>query len=258
MRPIPDDDLILYLYGESPDTTAIRARAQDDPALAARIEALRAVLDAVSETHQEAAPSDLEDRLWRRLAPEIATESPARQSKVVSLFRRVPRQALAIAATMILIVTAFALGRLSQMPTDPGPITLASDRILLAAVGDHLSRSQILLREVSNASRANELDRLQAREVTDPGSLLADNRLYRQTADQAGQAHVVAVLEALERVLVELANPPTEGDDAHVEALRQRIDDQDLLFKIRVLGDAVSRSIQNPTPRTTAPAGARI
>ena len=169
MRPIPDDDLILYLYGESPDATAIRARAQEDPAMAARIDGLRAVLDTVSDTHQEAAPSDLEDRLWQRLAPEIAAGPPAPQAKVVSLFRRVPRQALAIAATLILVVTAFALGRLSQTPTDQGPITLASDRILMAAVGEHLSRSQILLREVSNARRANELDRLQTRDATIQG-----------------------------------------------------------------------------------------
>jgi hypothetical protein len=59
----------------------------------------------------------------------------------------------------------------------------------------------------------------------------------------------MAVLEALERVLTELANVPADGDTSHYEALRQRIDDQDLLFKVRVLGNTIEHLAQtNPRP----------
>ena len=59
--------------------------------------------------------------------------------------------------------------------------------------------------------------------------LLADNRLYRQTAEAEGQTDTGQLLEDLEEVLVEVAHAP-----AGSEELRRRIEAKGVLFAIQV------------------------
>jgi hypothetical protein len=65
--------------------------------------------------------------------------------------------------------------------------------------------------------------------------LLDENRLYRQTALQEGDTGVANVLDELERVLLDVAHSPQTVTPAQIKSIRQRIDDDGLLFKVRVL-----------------------
>ena len=260
MQPLHDEELILYIYGESPDASAIRDRIEDDPHLRARIEALRAVLERINAAAPPVPPADLEGRLWQRIAPDLA---PHRQRWWVRLrrsFTRQPpvfRQAMALAAVAALVVVAFVAGRSGQPPADEG-VTVASERILLTAVGEHLSRSQMLFLELANADLGRNLDALRQRDLANAGSLLSDNRFYRLAATQAGQSQLVAVLNALERVLTELANLPEGTEAEDLEALRRRIADQDLLFKVRVITSTIDRQTQTPLSTNNALPGESI
>ena len=69
--------------------------------------------------------------------------------------------------------------------------------------------------------------------------LVVENRLYRQTATETGDTAMTAVLDDLERVLVEVANSPSELPEADFERVRQRIESQGIIFKVRVLGERV-------------------
>ena len=69
--------------------------------------------------------------------------------------------------------------------------------------------------------------------------LVAAGRLYRRSAEQVGDAEIGNLLEDLERVLVEVANGPAESAPDELARLRQRIDDQDLVFRVRVVASEI-------------------
>jgi hypothetical protein len=81
---------------------------------------------------------------------------------------------------------------------------------------------------------------------------LADqNRLFRQAASAAGQDDLTAFLDDLERMLVELSHSPSELAD--LDELHRRLDDLDLLFKVRVVVERLHREAgadrRDSTPR---------
>ena len=125
------------------------------------------------------------------------------------------------------------------------------DRVLHAAVGDHLDRTQMMLTELVN----NDVDQADvfAGEQARASDLVAVNRLIRQSASQSGDAGVADVLEDLERVLLEIANAPADVTSNELSDLKDRITAQDLLFRVRV----IASEMRNRT-RTDREAGDRL
>jgi hypothetical protein len=79
-------------------------------------------------------------------------------------------------------------------------------------------------------------------------TLVNANRLYRQTAVANGNNGMASVLDDLEPVLLEIARGPDRLSSAELEALRQRIESQGLLFKIRVIGSQMRERGNKPMP----------
>src|SRR5439155_907848 len=71
--------------------------------------------------------------------------------------------------------------------------------------------------------------------------LLDTSRIYRQDAVEAGEQSVAAVLDDLERSLVEIVHSPSKVSAADLEQIRRRIDAAALLFKVRVLSDELRK-----------------
>jgi hypothetical protein len=109
-----------------------------------------------------------------------------------------------------------------------------SRRVLAAAVGDYLDRSQAVLLELSNAQSDEPLDISAERERAQ--DLVTENRLYRQTAVDTEQLAMAGALEELERVLLDIAHAPAEISPEQLDELRARLESAGILFKIRVLG----------------------
>ncbi len=76
--------------------------------------------------------------------------------------------------------------------------------------------------------------------------LLQTSRLYRQDAIEAGEPSVAAVLDDLERNLLEIVHSPSRISAADLEQLRRRIDAAALLFKVRVMSDELRQREQPP------------
>ena len=74
------------------------------------------------------------------------------------------------------------------------------------------------------------------------------NRLIRQTANEAGERVVADVLDDLERLLVEIANSPSRLSSAEFQQVRQRIEAQGIVFKIRVLDTQVRQREEAGAP----------
>jgi hypothetical protein len=121
------------------------------------------------------------------------------------------------------------------------------ERVLLVAVGDHLERSRMVLVELANAGApaAGRLDISYEQKTAE--DLLESNRLYRQTAATNGDVATAALLEELERVLLEIAHSPSEVSARQLEELRRQIEDRGILFKVKVFGSRVEQSAGNAT-----------
>ena len=127
------------------------------------------------------------------------------------------------------------------------PPGAAGERLLAAALSDHLAQSERILLEIVNranptaaalalaapAEPGDDVDMLD--DKARAAGLLDDNRLYRLTAARQGQLALAAVLEDLERVLLDVARGPEELSPEQLAILRERLDDQQLVFKVRVL-----------------------
>jgi hypothetical protein len=235
-----EEELILHYYGESDDhhiESHITACAQCTRAL----DELRSVLSLVDAQALPEPLAGLEQRVWARVQPAIASKQASRWSR---WFAGTPAWALA-GGFAVIVIAAFVAGRVSRpdiaRPATPAVATTApptqttqpsNERLMNVAVGDHLDQSQMMLMELLNggerrANLGNEQDRAR--------DLVAANRLYRQIAVLEGDERVGEVLDALERVLVEIANAPPDVSARELEALRADIEQRGILFRLRVV-----------------------
>jgi len=249
MKHYVEDDLILYYYGEA------RNRAAIDQHLASCGECSTAYQEIVSTLavvgHLEVPERDERYGLevWQRIRHSLPVQEPP-------FWMAWLRPALA-GAVVLAIGAAFVSGRYWPGRDVPAPQTVAGEdpsgeareRVLSAAIGDHLEQSERALLDFVNTS-GDSVD------VSDQQLTVADlvdtNRLYRHAAERAGDRTVASVLDELERTLLEIANGPSTMTPAELEAVRARLDAAALLFRVRVLTDEMhEREIAPAQPRKT-------
>lgn len=246
MKHLSENDLILHLMGDARAAGEISSHLAGCGPCREAFEALERTLHAVSQTHLvpdrgESYGREVWQRLERRLSSIPATAK-------AGFF---PFRGLAFAAiSVVLLAAAFLAGRFWSV-TQPAPLSAqVRERVLLIALDEHLERSQSVLIELVNAPAAGEVDI--SRERARAGELIADNRLYRQTASRSGEPGVTNVLDELERFLLDVAHGPSRVSAEDLAALRQRIEAEGLLFKVRVIGSNV-RERERPGPIPRAP-----
>lgn len=183
---------------------------------------IRDLLDSVREYPVPERGGSYGAEVWARLAPRL----PIRKPRLFWL----QWWTIAPAVATLLAVTFFA-GMMTQERRQPGIPAKARERVLLIAMSDHLERSQIVLAQLINAAPGN-LDWTGERERA--RDLIAENRLLRQTALHSGDEPDAALLEDLERVLLDVANSPADLRPDELENLQQRIENEELLFKVRI------------------------
>jgi hypothetical protein len=237
------DDLALHHYREADEPQRLDAHLAACAECREEFAKLEATLAAVQpeDVPEQHLGADYGARVWERLEPRLLDQrgpAAATAGKVVPLRRpSVLRSFLWTGALAASLVAAFLLGRHLPRPDAVGTSGPVRERILLIAVGDHLERSQVVLLELLNADPQAPLD--VTGEQRSAQDLLSANRIYRQAAMRTGDAGVAHVLEELERVLVELANGPSELGPGDLAALRRRIESQGVLFRVRVVGSQI-------------------
>jgi hypothetical protein len=215
------EEQLVSAYYE--DDAEARAHLDQCPECRAAFERLKEHLDAMRDYPVPARSASYGQQVWTRLLPHLP---PAPRPRP---WLRWWTLAPALAA---LLAIAFVAGILTQRhaPGAGSPET-ARERLLLIAMSRHLERSQIVLAEVANGSAAT----IDFREERDRArDLLNDNRLLRQAAQRNGDAADAILLDELERILLDIANSPADMAPRDLEALQSRIDNDSLLFKVRV------------------------
>jgi hypothetical protein len=242
-RHISDEDLLLDYYGEAtPEQHAeMRAHVETCAECQALDRELRAVLALVDSEPLPEAPPGFEREMWARLEPVVSglpsrSFGGPRKADTTWSFE-FPRWALA-ASVAALAVGSFALGRVWDTPTTSPHVSTAdvrelSERMLRSEVEEHLERSQRVFVELVNADDSAPV--LLASDRERAADLVAAGRLYRRSAEEAGDADTRDLLEDVERVLVEIANGPEVESSNDLSEVRARITDQDLIFRLRVM-----------------------
>ncbi len=236
MRELHDDDLILYYYGECEDPEEIRELLASSPELSARYESLCRTLDAVGDADTvPERPESYGAEVWEKLQPRL---QPAR-SRLLFWPARGERRELAgwLAAAVLLLAVGFLAGRFWRPGEEAALSAEARERILVRTMAAHLERSERLFTEVANADGAVDLS-AERRWAED---LLAANRLYRQITQRGGRPMLSSLLDDLEPFLLELAHSPSEIPAEDLADLRARIEEQALLFKMRVVSQRLER-----------------
>lgn len=216
MNHLNDEDLILIYYHEPGADSGHLARCEECRHAAA---SLARVLDGCNEWRAPEPDPELARSTWARIVPQLdllRAGAPARRWKWLYA-------ACAAAAVLLL---AFVAGRYSQHPRPSlmaGLSPQAQRRILEITVADHLDRAEILLTEIANTGEP--VDRTRARDLVEEG------RLLRQTLAADGESAPLAMLDEIERFMLEAANAPEQQSGE----LRERIASESLLFKIRII-----------------------
>ena len=250
MNHLTEEQFVLYYYGEGDGSPAVRAHLDACETCRAEYANLQRVLNVVDALPVPERDANYGAQVWNRLWDR----PPGLSWWKLPWFPARHWAAAALMAT--LIVAAFLAGRYyprTQTGAQTANAGQVRERILLVAVGDHLERSQTILLELVNAQPGQSLDVASERERA--GDLVADNRLYRQTAARTGDTRVASVLDDLEPVLLEIAHGPDRLTAEEVENLRQRIEGDGILFKVRVVGSTVRGRDEKAAPPAAGNAG---
>jgi hypothetical protein len=260
-RHYSEDDLTLYYYGEGRRRAVIEQHLAACAACASLYRDIAGTLELVAPPQTPERGDQYGLEVWQRIRHKL----PERPEPWWASFFHRDRLMLAAAAAMLVLV-AFVAGRVwPRQPAAPagtaaitagGPATSGNAaagetgrRILLTSVAEHLDRSERVLTDIMNASDSGDI----SSEQRWADDLLATSRLYRQDAEDAGEQSVAAVLDDLERSLMEIVNSPSKISAADLEQIRRRIDAAALLFKVRVMSEELRQRELAPersTPRT--------
>jgi hypothetical protein len=239
MNHLNEEELVLHYFGEGGEAShafRIESHLDDCAECHALYESIQHAMAAADSMTIPERDADYGEQVWRRVEARL----PVRRARWEWLQTPWLRVAAASAFASLLIA-AFLLGRFypwgyggGHRPEVSAADSQSGERILQAAVGDYLERSQIVLIELANASPKGSLNISAEQERA--ADLVMENRLYRQTAVHVGDAAIAGVLEELERTLVEITHSPSEISPGDLERLRQRLEADGILFKIRVFG----------------------
>jgi hypothetical protein len=254
MKHLSNEDLILYHYRDGDGIRKAERHLAACLECRLRLKGLAMDLEILQVPETSHPAEDYGSKVWNEIRASLSRPEANRQ------WRWAPRFAAAC-TLLLLVVGAFLLGRFYRPQPLPSPRTrmivdsatpqLLRERILLAAVGDHLDRSQILLIDLSHMDGKGIIDISGTKDKA--LELVSTNRLYRTTARDVGDAKLAAALDELERTLLEIAHESPQITEARLKELQQGLYSQGILFKVRVVRINVQQEIRKPGVKSAAP-----
>jgi len=229
MNHYTEEELILFYYDESDHGAEIEKHLAGCERCREVHAGIEKDLAAIGELPFPAAGPGYSRQVWEAIEPRLDAK-PIAVPASPSRNWRVP---MAAAAGLILTVTSLWIGYRAGA-RDGGEIIDQEIRrqALMTAVSMHLQSSERLLVELSNVDRRRNIDL--AGPQRRAASLASTNRLYRRTARHHGESELSALLDELERVLLDVANAPDRISPAEFNALWSRVERSGLLIKMRL------------------------
>lgn len=237
MTHYSEDDLILHYYGEGQKRGDVEYHLDTCTQCSAAFQSIATTLQLVAAPDVPERDDSYGSEVWQRIRARLP-ERPVPWWQAWS-----GGKPIAVAAAVAaLVIVAFVAGRLTPHPSPGVDIAMftpsidpdAGARVRLAAIGDHLERSERVLLDLVNAD--GESVDLSAQQAW-AADLISSGRLYRDAATRPDDALVGDVLDDLERSLLDIVHGPSMPTSAELNAVRARLDATAVLFKVRVLAD---------------------
>ena len=227
------------------ERATVESHLRSCPACTQELEAIKALTDLQSSAVYDAAAArppgfwdDLLDQVDRRIAPQAPALSWSR--RLVDWFApgTLPRHRLALGFAAMLIVASSALVTWTVMRQSP-PVPEVAETVAVpsAAPVEHtrlqkyLRKSRTLLVGVANMNVPDD----------QPADLRAEQQISRELVSEARvlrqeplDLHSARLISDLEKIQIELANMGPESPSPGVALIRQGIESNNLLFKIRI------------------------
>jgi hypothetical protein len=239
MKHTTEEELFGYREGEMKGRQTIAAHLRECGECRAELERMEEVFQALDAMPVPDPGEEYGAKVWRQIANRLPKHAPKRGANWWSTWFA-PRRLVAAGVAAALLILAFYAGRKSGPSTGDEEIADAGkirERVLVVAVGEHLGKSEMILMELSNAQPGDAGKKLINISTAQKRAeeLVEENRLYRQTALEGGDNVIASTLDELQRVLLDVANSPTEVTPAQFESIQRRIAAQGILLKVRVV-----------------------
>ena len=255
---VAEEDFILDYYGEldAAERDRVRSHLAGCGACQLADQDVRATLRLVDVAPPPEPPPTFERDMWARIVPHLAGAAPrvswtARVNALVRLNAGHRMQLAWTAGVAAGLVAAFFVGRAAR-PDATAPagtragVVQTAVRVLDAEVEEHFEQSQRVLSDLVSAEGPGPV--MLASDRARAADLVAAGRVYRRSADALGASATSDLLEDLERVLLDVANSSPDSAPDELRDVRTRIDEQDLVFRLRVVGAELRRRQRSATP----------
>ncbi len=245
MTHLTEEDIVLHYYGEE---TSLEAAEHLSTCSECRGEAerLERVLNLVRIDYDEPG-EDFEEQTWSRLRWRLRGEQGKGR-----------RSWGAVAAVAAVLIVAVLSGLWLSRPQTVRPDQIADtpnvtaptphrERVLVVVVNDHLDRTERVLLELTHLDAEGQVGVESEQRSAD--SLVGANRLYRRIAADR-DPKLRALLEEIEPILLEIARSSGTMEGEDLRALQRRIDETNLIFKLRVSGTRERNQSRTAVPST--------
>jgi predicted anti-sigma-YlaC factor YlaD len=241
MNHLSEEQIVLHYYGDAEPEEDVRRHLTGCSSCREEFERVQGLLRGIEPLEVPEPPAVFEEKTWLNLRDRL----PAKRRGFRQWLVRPPKWALA-GVMAILLAAAFFAGRFwpRHEQANPGNKAANPQRVVLLAVGGHLERSQMLLVEIMNAEGMGKDGLDLSDEQQQARDLLDANHLYRLSAQRTGDPQVARLLDDLGRVLAEIANAPAEASPGDLRQIRNQIQSDNLLFKVRVMGSEVNSRVR--------------
>jgi hypothetical protein len=231
---LTDDEIIALLHSAADDSQS--RHLKNCPRCLAEFEAYRATLEYVNQWAAPERDAAYGRQVWLAVSARLQRRNSLRH------FRSPILAWAAVAACGAILFVGLLLKPKPPSEMDVSglatrTVTPSVDRRLLnAALDDHLERASVSLTSLIHEGPVQFADsRLRAEEEQRLSDLIAENRLYRQTAEQQNDVGAAALLSDVEAVLVDVQHDAIGSSPSELRQMQQRLSDSGLRFRLGVV-----------------------
>lgn len=213
---LTDDQVLHLLTGNAGDRE--KEHLETCEFCQAEVDSYRRTLDHVSLWAPPARSAGYGQSVWRRITPAVRLRARSQKR------RRWVMGSAALAASIVFFAIALYVfhEHINTVPVSTPSFIAdapASERLLDLAVQDHVRRAASLLTRIEDQPHHT----VEGPERNAINNLVAENRLYRQTAEQENDRKTAQLLSDLETALVVLKHDPARLPVSDVRELRKKL-----------------------------------